>query len=464
MATNAGPTIDRRNIIAYYDAGNRQSYPGSGSSWFDLSGNGLHVTLFNSPTFSTDGGGSLVFNGSNQYGKCPANSLFAIGTGPFTIHIWYKHTQRNGYGCFFDFGSGSNSGQGILLFGAAASSFPYGLLHASNGFRILDYNLRINTWEMVTLVGNGAGSGSRNMTMYRNGRRTGNIYTVDYNWTANEPWIGWNKAAGGGETMKGSLSTIAYYSRAFDQREILEFYNETKSRFDDIFEQPQTYYPRPVTANLALLLDGASYSGSGTNWPDTSGNGRDGTLINSPTYNSANGGYFTFNGPTSSAYANTAYVLPASNSFTMAGFVRSAGSAGSFSNRVFGNADSTGGGSGASVIFLDSGNDRTLFFVRRGNGGTDLSYIPDLELTNTWHYICMVYDTSTGLRMHIDGNQITSSATLGYGSSLTFRVGRDGNGSDAFKGDVGLVHIYNKALSNSEIQQNFNAYRGRYGI
>lgn len=468
MAVYAGLNIDTRNLIAYYDAGNKKSLPSVGTTWFDLSGNGLNGTIQGNPTFSNDGGGSILFDGSGDYVSLPANSLFAIGTGAFTLHAWYKHNTRSGFSTIFDFGGGSNSGQGILSMGAAASSYPFGLYYYANGWQTPDYNLSFNTWELVTLVGNGAADGSRNITMYRNGKRGYDrglsVYTVNYNFTNNEPRIGQNKAAGG-EVMRGNIASVAYYNRAFNADEVMAYYNESKSRFESYPNTNLIYRTNIVRDSLALLLDGASYSGSGTTWPDTSGNGRDATLINSPTYSTNNGGVFIFNGATSTAYANTAYVLPASASFTMGGFARSRGSnGGTFYNRVFGNADSAGGSVGASIIFKDSGTERVLYGVRRGNGGNDVSYTPDLTLSNTWHYVAMTYDTSTGLRLFIDTQLIAYSATLGFGSSLTFRVARDGNAADAFNGEVGLVHIHNKALSNTELQQIFNAYRGRYGI
>ena len=60
-----------------------------------------------------------------------------------------------------------------------------------------------------------------------------------------------------------------------------------------------------VTSGLTLLLDAGSYPGSGSTWSDTSGNGADATLVNSPTYSTSDGGYFTFV-PASTQYATVA--------------------------------------------------------------------------------------------------------------------------------------------------------------
>jgi hypothetical protein len=64
---NRNLPIPGDGLVFFLDAGNTESYSGSGSSWYDLSGNGYHATLVNSPGFTADAGGGIVFNGSNQY-------------------------------------------------------------------------------------------------------------------------------------------------------------------------------------------------------------------------------------------------------------------------------------------------------------------------------------------------------------------------------------------------------------
>lgn len=64
---NRNLPIPSDGLVFFLDAGNTESYSGSGSSWYDLSGNGYHATLVNSPGFTANSGGGIVFNGSNQY-------------------------------------------------------------------------------------------------------------------------------------------------------------------------------------------------------------------------------------------------------------------------------------------------------------------------------------------------------------------------------------------------------------
>jgi hypothetical protein len=69
MSSSSGPDIITNGLVLSLDAANRFSYPGSGTTWTDRSGNGNNGTLVSSPTFSGGNGGSLGFNGSN-IGNC----------------------------------------------------------------------------------------------------------------------------------------------------------------------------------------------------------------------------------------------------------------------------------------------------------------------------------------------------------------------------------------------------------
>ena len=72
------------NVLSL-DAGNAASYPGSGSTWYDLSGNGANITLYNSPSYNV--GGWITFNGSNQYGQS-SNSALSVPGNNLSIEIW----------------------------------------------------------------------------------------------------------------------------------------------------------------------------------------------------------------------------------------------------------------------------------------------------------------------------------------------------------------------------------------
>lgn len=91
----APPDIVTDNIALNLDAGNNSSYPGSGSTWFDLSGNNYNFSLSNI-TFSTDNGGELRFNGSNSLAilttPTPTN-LINWYQGNYTLEYWIRHNS-----------------------------------------------------------------------------------------------------------------------------------------------------------------------------------------------------------------------------------------------------------------------------------------------------------------------------------------------------------------------------------
>jgi hypothetical protein len=85
-------SIPQQNLILHLDAGDVNSYPGGGASWFEISGSGSTATLTNSPTFTATYGGGFVLNGTNQYATVPTASRFDLGTGSATIIAWFKTT------------------------------------------------------------------------------------------------------------------------------------------------------------------------------------------------------------------------------------------------------------------------------------------------------------------------------------------------------------------------------------
>ena len=67
MAFNRGPKIVTQGLVLALDAASNNSYPGSGTTWKDLSGNNNTGTLVNGPTFSSANGGTFILDGSNDY-------------------------------------------------------------------------------------------------------------------------------------------------------------------------------------------------------------------------------------------------------------------------------------------------------------------------------------------------------------------------------------------------------------
>jgi hypothetical protein len=96
MTTLYNPKIITNGLVLYLDAGNRRSYPGSGTVWSDLSTNNNNATLTNGPTFDNNSLGSIVFDGTNDYITLGNISTLDMGTDTRTISMWLKTNSSSG--------------------------------------------------------------------------------------------------------------------------------------------------------------------------------------------------------------------------------------------------------------------------------------------------------------------------------------------------------------------------------
>lgn len=220
---------------------------------------------------------------------------------------------------------------------------------------------------------------------------------------------------------------------------------------------PYIIRPPLVTNNLMIYLDAkssTSYPGSGTIWYDISGNSNNGTLISSPTYSSAYGGAFAFNG-------STQYVDLVDCGYTDITVILSFMQTSSKALELFGTTTIVSSsphsaihfdasGIGAFSRFISAAGDRP--HVRATGTGSPLSYNVPTIFTGT-------YNSSTNTSsIYKDGNFISSSTTTINSSSFQGNFG--GNATAyAFNGSAYAILVYNRALSASEILQNYNSLR-----
>ena len=101
MALAHSPRIVTDGLVLALDASNPRSYPGSGTTWSDLIGSN-NGTLTNGPTFSSADGGSIVFDGTNDYSSISGSSDLTFGAGDFTVEMWVYATNFTNRGTFFD--------------------------------------------------------------------------------------------------------------------------------------------------------------------------------------------------------------------------------------------------------------------------------------------------------------------------------------------------------------------------
>jgi hypothetical protein len=93
MGVAYNPKIVTNGLVLALDAANRKSYPGSGTTWFDLSGKNNHATLYNAPTYSNN---RMLFNGIDEYAQIPFDSVNFTWTLEQTIVLVLSPTENDG--------------------------------------------------------------------------------------------------------------------------------------------------------------------------------------------------------------------------------------------------------------------------------------------------------------------------------------------------------------------------------
>lgn len=229
MAFGNGPKIVTNGLVLALDAADKNSYPGSGTNWSDLSGNNNTGTLTNGPAFSSVNGGYINYDGTNDFADF--GNIFNFTTQPFTFSYWLYcnslTTNQAGQGpVIFYKGSYFTNGYyvqvdqtGALKFatnqsgatqfsstaeGAILVNMWYNISHTRNGSSIITYinGINANTISATHINPENTGNSFR-IANYQNGYIYSNIRTA----------------------------TFFTYNRALSQSEVLQNYNAQKSRF-----------------------------------------------------------------------------------------------------------------------------------------------------------------------------------------------------------------------------------------
>ncbi len=219
--------------------------------------------------------------------------------------------------------------------------------------------------------------------------------------------------------------------------------------------------PTIVTNGLVLALDAGdrnSYVSGSTTWIDLAGT-NNGTLTNGPTFNTGSGGSIVFDGVDD--YVDTvsgSSTVALTSAATFSSWFKTTTSAAGELARQIGTSDN-----GLELIILGGKISGAAFIGTWQNFPTSsLSYND-----NIWHN-AVVTVSGTQITIYVDSNFIFTtslgSGTLNTGNGKV-RVGLHPNGSSSpFAGNIAITQLYNRALSASEVLQNYNATKGRFGL
>lgn len=226
------PSIVTSGLVSHLDAGFVSSYPTQGTTWRDLSNNGVNSILTNGPTYSTSDGGNIVFDGTNDYTATVAGQSFFQYTNQISVCWWVK---RNG-----NITDGSGGGQSTinsdnmstnvwLMHGLNTNTFQFYVNNNANWVFTTSSALLNNTWYYI--VGTADSTATR---IYVNGTQANSssgvsvgivnnsnstvVWGADPRFTATRPF-------------NGNIAMTSIYNRSLSVTEILQNYNATKSRF-----------------------------------------------------------------------------------------------------------------------------------------------------------------------------------------------------------------------------------------
>ena len=221
-----GPRTVTNGLVLALDAADKNSYIGSGTSWRDLSGNNYTSTLTNGPTFSNSNGGSILFDGTNDY---VVSSNFTPNFSTKTLSGWVKlsSVSQQGGGVVT-----LQSTDGLVFDSIVYNETGQGWGFGSNGFSRTNWSgvseTSTSVWVNIT-----ATYENSNYRMYRNGIL---IYTLtsfgalNFNFNSNVQ-LAYRHLGGGSAFLAGNIATTSLYNRALTATEVLQNYNATKTRF-----------------------------------------------------------------------------------------------------------------------------------------------------------------------------------------------------------------------------------------
>lgn len=230
MAFNYSPKIVTDGLVLYLDAANRYSYPGSGTTWSDISRTGANGTLVNGPTFNSANGGSIVFDGVDDYVTGSAALINSSITNQITVEIFLNSNNLSNYA---QIGGGQdNSG---TRYTAAFNSAAFGTgifgfdLEAASGQVRLTSTTVYSTNQWISLTGTYDGTTTRfyiNTILEDSDSGTsGNISDFD------SILLGRDIDFATGRIFNGRIANFKIYNRALSATEIRQNYNATKTRF-----------------------------------------------------------------------------------------------------------------------------------------------------------------------------------------------------------------------------------------
>ena len=444
------PNIITNSDVLNLDAQFVGSYPTTGSTWYDVSGTNNNGTLTNGPIFNSLG--VISFDNVDDYVQI--SSSLDLNALAATRNMTICFTAKK---LFYGTG-GNNTGDSMVLIGAnngydsgfritennlgtpgtafaGTPAYGFGAPPLTNGIGVTSPRTGQNTFSYVAFSQSGS-----SVIGFINGKFNTATFSNAYTPGANNGAIGRDPGFGVG-WFGGYIGNFQIYNRALSQAEIL-----------------QNYYQAPiVTDGLVLALDAGNLvsfeRGSVSTYSMTGS--FSGSLVNGTSYNGENGGSWVFDG------VDDFIDLPVNSAFNTP----------SVTFEVWANLQTI---NDRHIIYvnwtgnsLEINSDRSVVMFNYSSGG-QLGARTAASVFNwdTWtHFVGIYDDASQTLKTYVNGVLLatrTSTPSTIY-SVYVHKISGTNFGGEV-KGKISIVRHYNKALSDAEVSQNFNAQKSRFGL
>lgn len=452
MGLGHSPNIISSNLVLALDPANTKSYVGSGVTIRDLLGLSSVGTLLNGPTYSSNFGGYLNYDGTNDYTTIPHSSQINL-TDNITVSMWCRMNDLT-----YDY-------------------YPLSKMSGLNGY---EFGFSSASKKMYLGIRNNAGDGWKSATASTTvDRGVWTHYTGTKSGTGVSIFINGVYSAGLGLTYIGSLSNsnpfslgsangsyytpcdisqVLLYNRKLSDDEIKQNYDATRKRYE---------YSVPIIPDgLLLNLDAGSllsYAGSGNSWFDTSGNNNTVVLYNGPTYSGSGvSASILFDGVDDYGIIADKSSLRLSSIGTLNCWVKFNNTSNKVvvsKGNVYSDKDAFGIYTYNTQGLVGEVADNTTF--------NQVSTNSSFASTNTWRMTSIVWDGSW-LNFYINASFVGKIKQTVTPNTIGFPFVIAGNGNTTINtfasANISNVQLYNRALTASEIYQNYDALRTRYGL
>jgi len=411
-------SIVTNGLVLNLDAGFLPSYPATGSSWQDLSEQGNNGTLQNGPTF--DSGGWINFDGSNDFVQL-SNTITL--TSEFTLNLFILPTSTSTRVLL------GNDGSDYLQIN---NSTALGLFSSTESITLDGYSWDTSVTSMVTVTRNT----SNNIQTYIN-----SVSSVSGTLTGNFRIKQIGQRGDLSRFYMGNIYKTQVYNRSLTQQEILQNY----------------YKGSIVTDGLNIYYDAGnlvSYDRVGVTWSNLSGTGSSGILNNGATFSEIRGGSIIFDGVNDN-FAATNTILQISSAFSIEYAVSILTVPTSSYKYIFRH----GQGYQSNGVYAEFGPGYLSLCTVNSTASAASVYLFSPG-SNTLYYVSVTYENRS-LKGYVNGVLVQTN-NISFdplnSSQTTLNIGQNGEFT------IPLWRFYTRALSLSEVKQNFHANRTRLGL